>query len=252
MKQVMMTGLLVFLVLALFSCTTISPSYSNDPATASGISESPLFPTGDESSAAEEMPAEPPAWTHILLENYAVYQIIGKADETMQFSEWDGMTWQKYTCEIIYMFPEEDYWKKTQPGDVDETGLGFGEQHNDEIWIPETESAMISDGMYLLISPEKYHLNNKVYWMPDICDGKTEYLRFLDGKLSVPEGALDTGAFRYLKAVNAVGEDYWASSSEWVAILSRLRFSDGLSVEETTEYFEKVKEAFSALKPKPW
>lgn len=91
MKQVMMTGILVFLVLALFSCTTISPSYSNDPATASGISESPLFPTGDESSAAEEMPAEPPAWTHILLENYAVYQIIGKADETMQFPEWDGM-----------------------------------------------------------------------------------------------------------------------------------------------------------------
>ena len=247
MKRTLISAALLILAAILVSCSVVPPVGSNDPGIESGMSESALSQAGSESSAAEETPTEPPAWTHILLENYAVYQIIGKADETMQFSEWDGMTWQKYTCEIIYMFPEEDYWQKTQPGDVDETGLGFGEQHNDEIWIPETESAMISDGMYLLISPEKYHLNNKVYWMPDICDGKTEYLRFLDGKLSVPEGALDTGAFRYLKAVNAVGEDYWASSSEWVAILSRLRFSDGLSVEETTAYFEKVKEAYAAF-----
>ena len=137
MKQVMITGVLVFLVLALFSCTTILPAHSNDPAIASGMSESPLFPTEDEFSAAEEIPTEPPAWTHIFMENYAIYKILGKTDETIQFPTWDGIIWQKYGCEIVYMFPEEDYWQEPQPGDVDETGLGFGEQHNDEIWIPE-------------------------------------------------------------------------------------------------------------------
>ena len=187
---------------------------------------------------------------------YAIVEIIEGTEETL--GQYRYGIWYDYTkikCKVLYSYRSETFLRSENDGEENQY-VPFDDLQ--EIYILSDFADDLKPNDIILFRPEELELLGEFaadrHWCYCLYsrDGKAEYLSFVDGKLVIPKGALDSGALVSLDFANLEIKMILSSGGEGThpalfEACPKYILEDGLDIQQVIDFFnscEAYREAY--------
>lgn len=191
-------------------------------------------------------------------EPFAIAEILEITEETVRLGSrfLDDYDYTKIKCQIVYSYRTEYFMEPSNyTGFNVYNYIPFDELK--EIYVVSNSVDELREHDKIFFRPDQMNLNGHLYYSPVTNrDGKAEFLTFVDGKLVIPDGALDSGSFNILEYTNEdiqwiLSHENEGKHSEFFEACPKYLFEEGLDVQQVIDFLDSCKafgEAFSAYR----